>query len=95
MSERDEVEAIVPQYLHRPFQLLFWESDELALIIIMITLASIGSSKILWLLTIVLPMTYSRMKKSYPRGFLKHMLYSLGFIKFSHYPNAETQRYFE
>lgn len=94
-DEKHTVEALVPQYLHRPFQLLFWESDELALIIIMFTLAYLGSSWFLWVLFVAVNYTYSRFKKSYPRGFLRHMLYSFGFIRLKAYPNADVVMYHE
>lgn len=74
-----------PQYLSSPFQVLWLESDELAIFFGMFTLALIFGNWF-WLLTVAGPWFYSKLKKRYPRGFLKHVLYFIGLMDMKGYP---------
>lgn len=83
-----------PQYLSSPIQVLWWEADELGVIFVCFTLAMIFGGPF-WALLILGPMIYSRMKKKYPRGFLKHVLYFTGIRDLSPYPGPYVNRFFE
>jgi type IV conjugative transfer system protein TraL len=76
-----------PQYLSAPVQVLWFETDELAIIVLFFLLASIFHG-ILWVLCIVGPFCYSQMKAKYPSSFLQHMLYFSGIKTIKHYPNS-------
>lgn len=76
----------VPQYLHRPYQVLFFEVDELAAFILGLLLALFFGG-IFWLLVILSVFLLSYTKKKYPRGYLKHFLYVLGLIGFKNTPS--------
>jgi len=91
----DDWRSSCPQYLHRPFQFLWFESDELSVVIIFATVALILDSKLWWGIAVAVPMLYMRLKKSYPRGFLKHSLYALGVVQFRSYPDAAVTEYLE
>jgi len=84
-----------PQYLHKPFQFLWWESDEISVSVIFMTIALLFDSKIWWLLSLVIPAIYIRFKKSAPRGFLKHNLYTAGLLRFKRYPDPIQTEYVE
>jgi len=65
---------------------LWLESDELGIFFGMLTLALVFGSWF-WPLVIVGPWFFSNMKKKYPRGFLKHLLYFIGLMEMKGYPS--------
>jgi type IV conjugative transfer system protein TraL len=75
----------IPQYLHRPLKILWFDLDEIVLINILLMLALIFGN-IFWVLLFLLPYIVSKMKKNKPRGFLKHYLYKIGAIDFKNAP---------
>jgi type IV conjugative transfer system protein TraL len=77
--------AKFPRYLSSPLQVLWFESDEIALIAICYTLGLLFGL-IGWIMMVVVPYLYSRIKKNYPRGFLKHCLYFIGLLHLKGYP---------
>ena len=75
-----------PQYLHRPYRLLWFEMDEIYIMIFVYTLAMIFS---LWLL-LVMPLVvlaFRIEKRRRPRGFFRHFWYRLGILEFRGYPS--------
>jgi hypothetical protein len=56
-----------PQYLSAPLQVLFWDSDELCIILMFFTIAMIFGS-VTWLLVVVGPWGYSNVKKKISKG---------------------------
>ena len=82
-----------PQYLSAPFQVLWFETDELGLLVIFFLLAMLFGS-FFWILIFVGPHLYSGVKAKYPRGFLKHSLYFLGILKMKGYPLFFEHRFF-
>ncbi len=83
-----------PRYLYRPLQVLWWEVDEFAIVMIFFTLALIYGS-FFWLLMIAVPYGYSKFKKNYPRGFIFHLLWFIGLLDFHGYPTAFEKEFFE
>ena len=83
-----------PQYLSSPIQVLWFEADELSIILLSFMIASIFKGWF-WLLMIVAPFLYSRYKLRYPRGFLKHMLYLSGIKDLRAYPTAFHKEFLE
>jgi type IV conjugative transfer system protein TraL len=84
----------MPQYLSNPIQMLWWEQDEV--VVIMVTLCGalfVGGWA--WLALLVGPFSYSRFKKTYPKGFLKHLLFMVGLMKFEGYPTAFEKHFIE
>lgn len=87
--------AKFPQYLTQPYQVLWFEPDDMifaygGLMIFGFLLGGWG-----WLLVPAVPIGYSRLKKGYPRGFIKHLFYFLGLLRFDHYPSALEQEFNE
>ena len=83
-----------PQYLSAPVQVLWFETDELAIIILFFLLASIFHG-FLWIFCIAGPFAYSRLKSKYPSSFLQHMLYFSGIKNLKYYPNAFANTFSE
>ena len=67
----------MPQYLHRPSQILVFESDEFAVILVFVFLAFVLGG-IFWLLVFLAPFAYIRLKQRYGRGFLYALIYAMG-----------------
>lgn len=75
-----------PQYLSKPIQVLWFETDELVLGMFFFILALVYG-KFMWLLFFGSQYYYIRTKKKKPRGYLKHLLYVLGLVKMKNYPD--------
>lgn len=83
-----------PQYLSRPIQVLWFETDELILCVFTLTLALLYG-KIMWLVFLITQYFYTRTKRSKPRGFLKHLLYMFGCIQMNKYPDYFQREFHE
>jgi type IV conjugative transfer system protein TraL len=83
-----------PQYLSSPFQVLWFETDELIIVFTFLIFALIFGY-LFWLLLFLGPYLYTRLKKKYPRGFLRHMLYFIGLIHIKGYPSYFEKEFFE
>jgi len=83
-----------PQYLSAPFQILWYESDELALFMFFLMLALIYGN-IFWFFLLAGPYLYSRIKRQKPRGFLCHLLYMAGLVRMKNYPAYFQKEFFE
>jgi len=75
-------------------QVLWFESDEIGIILICFMLGAIFKGWF-WLLVIVGPYFYSRSKLKYPRGFLKHVLYLSGIKDLHSYPSTFEKAFYE
>jgi type IV conjugative transfer system protein TraL len=83
-----------PQHLNAPMQFAWWEAD-----IVLVAMFSSYFGFFLrgpfYVLTIALPLSYSRAKRKYPRGFLRHLLYFAGITTFKGYPTFFEKRFIE
>jgi hypothetical protein len=84
-----------PEYLHRPFQVLWWEVDELGLYTVALVIGMIFEHILAWIIPIFLVTRYSAYKKRYPRGFIKHFLYFTGLVKLEGYPDYWVEKFNE
>ena len=82
-----DTENYCPQYFASPLQVLWFETDEVATLLIFFIISSLfgGWS---WLLLFVGPYLYLRLKKNYPKSFIKHSLYFLGLKTPKNYPST-------
>ena len=48
-----------------------------------------------WVIVPAVPFAYGRLKKNYPRGFIKHVGYFLGIVSFKGYPGFFQQKFRE
>ena len=90
----ESVTRAFPQYLSAPFQILWYESDELALFMFFLILALLYGT-VFWILLLAGPYIYSRIKRKKPRGFLCHLLYMAGMIRMKNYPGYFEKEFFE
>ena len=84
-----------PQYLNKPLQFMWFESDEVlvGVFFYIVNLNFLGGW--FWLSLILGPAAYRQIKKKKPRGYLKHLLYSWGIASFTHYPSSFEQIFYE
>lgn len=82
---KDTKRYFIPQYLHRPYQVLFFETEELVMLILGFFLA-LSFGKVFWILFIILPFLMAKAKRTMPRGYLKHILYLTGLVSFKGAP---------
>ncbi len=90
----DDLKQDFPQYLSAPFQILWYESDELALVFFFLVMALLYGT-VCWILLLVGPYVYSRIKRQRPRGFLCHLLYMAGLIQMRNYPGYFDKEFSE
>lgn len=83
-----------PQYLSAPFQILWWDVDVWGIVLFFAFLAfTLGH--IFFALAVIVPYAYSKAKKKYSRGFLKHVFYFAGFSDFQGYPSFFEEKFLE
>ena len=83
-----------PQYLSKPFQILWFEVDELVIFLFTLTLALIYG-KFMWIAFLAIQYFYTRTKRIKPRGFLKHIFYMLGLLEMKNYPEYLQKEFHE
>jgi len=81
-----KMERRFPIYLSQTLQILWFEVDDLSIFMCFFVLAMMFDGLVLWALAFILPYAYSKAKKKYPRGFLKHILYFAGLTDLKGYP---------
>jgi hypothetical protein len=88
--------AQFPQYLSKPYQVLWFEPDDIALIVVSAVIFGTHIGGWLgWLMVVLVPIGYGRLKRNYPRGFIKHVGYFLGIMSFRGYPTYFQQKFRE
>ena len=81
------------RYLHKPYRVLWFETEELALMAIgLLTAISIN----ILMITVFLFLVYvvRRCKKKYSRGYLKHLAFHMGYYRFKRAP-ASYEKVFQ
>jgi hypothetical protein len=88
------VDERLPQYLHKPVQTLCLGADEFVLVITVIFVAVILGGMLGWALvaSLLLFVPWLRTK---PRGFIPHVAWRWGLLRFQHYPGPTQTRFFE
>lgn len=84
----------LPQYLHGPVQILWFGSDEFILVMSTIFVAAIVGGLVGWMLILAL-LLFIPWKRTKPRGFLSHLTWRWGLVRFRHYPGPTQTRFFE
>ncbi|MCD4831681.1 MAG: type IV conjugative transfer system protein TraL [Anaerohalosphaeraceae bacterium] len=83
-----------PQHLASPMQVLWFDSDDLAIALLFFMLASVFGGWA-WILFLLGPYLYLRIKMNYPKSFLKHFLYFSGLKTPRNLPSAFEKRFGE
>jgi len=73
------------RYLHKPFRLVWFESDELMILFMGFVLA-LTVSLFFFLFAAVALFFIRRIKDKFPRGFIRHISYFLGIYRFKNAP---------
>ena len=84
----------LPQYLHKPVQILWFDQQEFILVVATIFVATVVGGLIGWLLVGVL-LLFIPWKRTKPRGFIPHLAYRWGMLRFKGYPGPTQSRFFE
>lgn len=84
----------VPQYLHKPPQILWFDAHEI-LIIAAAYIGSVAFKGYAWVLLFTLAWFAIRYKRRKPRGYILHLFYSAGFFKLNGYPLPTARRFYE
>ena len=85
----------VPRYLHLPVQILWFDMEDIAIIIVSYTLWLLLDSWMLIWMVVLVPWLFRSMKADKPRGYLRHILYAYGFQKLKRYPPPQTLEFNE
>ena len=83
-----------PQYLSRPFQVLWFEVDELTIFLFTLTVALIYGG-LAWIVFVLVQYGDIRTKRHKPRGFFKHLLYASALLRMKNYPGYFEQEFHE
>lgn len=83
-----------PQYLNAPLQLAWWEIDVVAVAVFSVYVGLFLRGPF-YITMFLLPYLYSKFKKNYPRGFLRHLFYFIGLTEFKGYPSYFEKRFIE
>lgn len=85
----------VPRYLHLPVQILWFDMEDIAILMCCYVLWMVLSSWYVLPLVIIGPYSFMKLKATKPRGFMRHILYQYGFAKLKGYPPAMAERFEE
>lgn len=84
----------LPQYLHRPVQILWFDAQEFIVVMTTIFVAVIVGGVIGIVLFGIL-LLFLPWKRTKPRGFIPHLAWRWGLLKFRHYPGPTQTRFYE
>ena len=87
--------ARIPRYLHLPIQLLWFDIEDIGLMLSLYALYLIVDSVWVLGLLVVVPWAFKLIKAEQPRGFLRHLLYRYGFAKLPGYPSPQIRVFWE
>ena len=84
----------VPQYLHRPPQLIWFDVQEVFVLCLaylgILTLASWT-----WVFVVAAAWIAIRVKRRKPRGYILHLFYRAGLFRMNHYPLPTAGKFYE
>ncbi len=89
------MQSRIPRYLHQPPQLLWFQPDDIGLAVIFYFMWLLIDHSIILLAMPVAVYTYMNTKEKMPRGYLKHVAYSLGFWASKYYPSPAVKVHHE
>lgn len=84
----------MPQYLSCPYQILWFEPDDLSIMLIGYVLAMTFGG-FFWLVMFGAPLGYTLVKRRYPKGMLRHFFYMLGWTRLHGYPTFFEEDFVE
>ena len=84
----------MPKYLHKPLQILWFDVNEIIIIVICYLMAMTFGG-ISWFILIIGPLMLIPYKRKKPRGYFQHVLIQLGFSKLIGYPIPVSKKFRE
>jgi len=88
------MEEKMPEYLHLPLQILWFDTPEIVVIVMFYLLTMIFGG-LTWLLLLVGPYFLIRFKRSKERGYFQHLLYQFGYAQIKGYPLPTANKFYE
>lgn len=87
--------ARVPRYLHLPMQILWFDLEDIGVILASYALWLVLDSWWLLPFVVLVPWLFKTVKADKPRGFLRHLLFAYGMQKLEGYPGPQVVRFDE
>jgi len=87
--------ARVPRYLHLPLQVLWFDMEDIGVILVMYVFWLMLDHWFGLVLLVFVPYWFKKLKESKPRGYLRHVLYRYGFQKLKAYPSPASRVFHE
>jgi len=84
----------MPKYLHKPLQILWFDVNEIVMIVIFYMFAMMFGG-LAWFLVILGPLILIPFKRKQPRGYIQHVICYLGYSKMIGYPLPVSKRFRE
>lgn len=88
------MEERMPEYLHLPIQILWFDTGEVAVIVVFYLMAMMFGG-LMWIVLLIGPFTLIRYKRSKERGFFQHLIYQFGYAKIKGYPLPTANHFYE
>jgi hypothetical protein len=88
------MQARMPRYIHKPLQVLWFDINEI-MIIVMFYLAAMSFGGLMWLILIGGPVLFIPYKRKQSRGYFQHVLYQVGFVELAGYPVPAANQFRE
>jgi len=79
------MEERMPEYLHMPTQILWFDSSEFSMIIVLYLMAMVFGG-LTWIALFIGPCIIIPYKRKKERGYFQHLLYKTGFASLKGYP---------
>lgn len=87
--------ARVPRYLHLPIQILWFDMEDIGVILASYAVWLVLDSWLALPLVVLVPWLFMSLKADKPRGFLGHALYGLGIHRLTLYPPPDIEEFHE
>lgn len=86
----------IPRFLHRPYQVLFLDSEDLGVIFFFFMVNMLFDlGKLGWIASILAVYFLFKLKRNGPRGYVKHLGYYVGVFKFKGAPGRFETKFYE
>ncbi len=84
----------IPQYLHKPPQILWFDAHEI-LILASVYVGVVVFKGYSWIPLILVGWSAIRFKRRRPRGYILHLFYRSGLFHLKHYPLPTARIFYE
>lgn len=85
----------VPQHLHKPIQILFWDAHEFVVLVLAFSLSLFLERLFCWILFFGAAFVIIKLKRKNPRGWIMHLPYRVGLMRLKGYPLPTATKFSE